>query len=76
MTRPDLVKLASASTIVAGSGGVPLLSSPSPAFAAPAIQGEPIELTYWHGWTEQWEEMVQFVVDMFHAKQDRIRIKP
>jgi multiple sugar transport system substrate-binding protein len=42
----------------------------------PAIQAAPIELTYWHGWTEQWEEMVQFVVDQFHQKQDRIRITP
>ena len=40
------------------------------------VQGEPITLTYWHGWTEQWAEMVQFVVDQFHAKQDRIRVEP
>ena len=42
----------------------------------PTIQAEPIELTYWHGWTEQWEEMVQFVVDQFHQKQSRIRVNP
>ena len=41
-----------------------------------SAQDGPIELTYWHGWTEQWTEMVQYVVDQFHAKQDRIRIKP
>ncbi|MGH2531035.1 MAG: ABC transporter substrate-binding protein [Thermomicrobiales bacterium] len=46
------------------------------ALAVPAIQGEEIKLTYWHGWTEQWEEMVQFVVDMFHEKQSRIHIEP
>ena len=40
------------------------------------VQGEPITLTYWHGWTEQWAEMVQFVVDQFHTKQSRIRIEP
>ena len=39
-------------------------------------QSKPIELTYWHGWTGDWTNMVQFVVDMFHEKQDRIRIKP
>lgn len=39
-------------------------------------QGEPVTLTYWHGWTGQWEEMVQFVVDSFHEQQDRIRIEP
>jgi len=63
--------------MAAGTGlaGLPL-GAPSSVFAAAAVQAEPIELTYWHGWTEQWEEMVQSVVDMFHAKQDRIRIKP
>ncbi len=40
------------------------------------VQGEPIELTYWHGWTEQWAEMVQYVCDQFAAKQSRIVIKP
>ena len=37
---------------------------------------EPVTLTYWHGWTGEWEKMVQFVVDMFHEQQDRIRIEP
>jgi len=36
----------------------------------------PVTLTYWHGWTAEWEKMVQFVVDMYHAKQNRVRIKP
>ncbi|HYY29773.1 MAG TPA: extracellular solute-binding protein [Chthoniobacterales bacterium] len=36
----------------------------------------PVTLTYWHGWTAEWEKMVQFVVDMYHAKQDRVRINP
>ena len=40
------------------------------------VQGAPIELTYWHGWTEQWEDMVKFVVDQFHQKQSRITVKP
>jgi multiple sugar transport system substrate-binding protein len=48
----------------------------SRAFAVPAIQGEPIKLTYWHGWTEQWEEMVQYVCDMFAQKQNRIVVEP
>ncbi len=39
-------------------------------------QSEPVTLTYWHGWTGQWEEMVEFVVDSFHASQDRIRVDP
>jgi multiple sugar transport system substrate-binding protein len=36
----------------------------------------PVILTYWHGWTAEWEKMVQFVVEMYHAKQDRVRINP
>ena len=39
-------------------------------------QTDPVTLTYWHGWTGEWEKMVQFVVDSFHASQDRIRIEP
>lgn len=65
----------------AGAGAAALASgAASPSWATargvPAIQGEPITLTYWHGWTEQWEEMVQFVVDQFHQQQSRIRIEP
>jgi len=37
---------------------------------------EPVTLTYWHGWTAEWEKMVQFVVQMYHAKQNRVRINP
>jgi multiple sugar transport system substrate-binding protein len=74
-TRRKAVGWASGATaaVAAGVGGI---GAPSTAFAASAVQSGPIELTYWHGWTEQWEEMVQSVVDMFHAKQDRIRIQP
>jgi multiple sugar transport system substrate-binding protein len=36
----------------------------------------PVTLTYWHGWTGEWEKMVQSVVDMYHAKQDKVRINP
>ncbi|MGH2562308.1 MAG: ABC transporter substrate-binding protein [Thermomicrobiales bacterium] len=58
----------------AGAGA--LATGARAARAVSAIQGKEIKLTYWHGWTEQWEEMVQFVVDMFHEKQSRIRIEP
>lgn len=34
---------------------------------APAAAG-PTKLTYWHSWTEQWEEMTQFVADSFNQK--------
>jgi multiple sugar transport system substrate-binding protein len=43
--------------------------------AAYAATG-PVTLTYWHGWTAEWEKMVQFVVDMYHAKQNRVRVNP
>jgi multiple sugar transport system substrate-binding protein len=36
----------------------------------------PVTLTYWHGWTGEWEKMVQSVVDMYHAKQSKVRINP
>jgi hypothetical protein len=29
----------------------------------------PVTLTYWHGWTGEWEKMVQYVVEMYHAEQ-------
>jgi multiple sugar transport system substrate-binding protein len=35
-----------------------------------------VTLTFWHGWTAEWEKMVQFVVDMYHSKQSRVRINP
>jgi multiple sugar transport system substrate-binding protein len=41
--------------------------------AAPAKQEtpapkEPVNIIYWHSWTEQWEEMTQFVCDSFNEK--------
>jgi multiple sugar transport system substrate-binding protein len=36
----------------------------------------PVTLTYWHGWTGEWEKMVQYVVEMYHAKQSKVRINP
>ena len=33
---------------------------------------EQIQLEYWHAWTEQWEEMTQFVVDTFNDKNPDI----
>ncbi|BCX05579.1 MAG: hypothetical protein KatS3mg053_3517 [Candidatus Roseilinea sp.] len=35
--------------------------------AQPTAAGK-TKLTYWHGWTEQWEEMTQFVADSFNQK--------
>lgn len=59
--------------LTGGAGAAAALGSVVPASFA---QSEPVTLTYWHGWTGQWEEMVEFVVDSFHASQDRIRVNP
>ncbi len=39
---------------------------------APQAQAETVKLTYWHGWTEQWQEMTQAVCDGFNAKNPGI----
>lgn len=72
LSRRQVLHAAGASAALA-TGAIPAAAAP---LSVPMIQGAPIELTYWHGWTEQWEEMVQFVVDMFHEQQSRIRINP
>ncbi len=73
LSRRRLLQVAGAG---AAGGALATRASWASARGIPSIQGEPIELTYWHGWTEQWTEMVQYVVDQFHQKQGRIRIKP
>jgi multiple sugar transport system substrate-binding protein len=66
ISRRNFLKLSGAASAAAALGTL----SPR------GLAQEPVTLTYWHGWTGQWEEMVNFVVDMFHQKQDRIRIEP
>jgi len=39
-----------------------------------AEQGEMIELTYWHGWTMQWEEMVKYVCAEFEEDHPNIKV--
>jgi multiple sugar transport system substrate-binding protein len=65
LSRRNFLKLSGAAGAAAALGTLPR-----------GLAQEPVTLTYWHGWTGQWEEMVNFVVDMFHQKQDRIRIEP
>ena len=43
---------------------------------ASVMAQDPVTITYWHGWTEQWENYVQDIVDAFHAHQDAIRVEP
>ena len=33
---------------------------------------EPVEVEYWHAWTEQWEEMTQFVCDSFNKNNSDV----
>ena len=57
-----------------GTGAIAFSQLPfgRPAYAAT----DPVTLTYWHGWTGEWEKMVQSVVEMNHAKQSKVRINP
>lgn len=41
----------------------------------PAKPAEKVNLTYWHAWTEQWEEMTQYVCDTFNEKNPDIFAK-
>src|SRR5215208_2941937 len=79
VSRRQFLRAAGGGAVAAGALAA-AAGRPAASWAAvkgiPTIQGEAVELTYWHGWTEQWEEMVQYVVDMFHEKQSRIRITP
>jgi multiple sugar transport system substrate-binding protein len=56
---------------IAAAACAPMPAAPAP--AAPAAEEKPakaekIKLTYWHSWTEQWEEMTQFVCKTFNEK--------
>jgi multiple sugar transport system substrate-binding protein len=72
--RPAISRRSFLKGTLLGTGAL-ALSQPLFERSAYAATG-PITLTYWHGWTGEWEKMVKFVVDMYHAKQDRIRINP
>ncbi len=67
LSRRDMLK-----TIAGGTGAVALGALPVASVAAQ----DPVTITYWHGWTEQWENYVQDVVDQFHEHQDAIRVEP
>ncbi len=62
------------STAITGAGLVLAACAPttapagsSGAEAADSATVEQIQIEYWHSWTEQWEEMTQFVCDSFNA---------
>lgn len=62
-----------ASATAAGKAAAPTSApAPAPTTAPAAALAKPstaaVALTYWHSWTEQWEEMTKFVCDSFHQK--------
>ena len=67
LSRRDMLK-----TIAGGTGAAALGALP----AASVLAQDPVTITYWHGWTEQWENYVQDIVDAFHEHQDAIRVEP
>jgi len=67
LSRRDMLK-----TIAGGTGAVALGALPVASVAAQ----DPVTITYWHGWTEQWENYVQDIVDASHAHQYAIRVEP
>ena len=67
LSRRDMLK-----AMAGGTGAVALGALP----VASVMAQDPVTITYWHGWTEQWENYVQDIVDAFHAHQDAIRVEP
>jgi multiple sugar transport system substrate-binding protein len=72
--QPDMSRRSFVKRTLLGTGAL-ALSRPFFERSAYASTG-PVTITYWHGWTGEWEKMVQFVVDNYHAKQNRVRITP
>jgi hypothetical protein len=61
--RPAISRRSFLKGTLLGTGAL-ALSQPLFERSAYATTG-PITLTYWHGWTGEWEKMVKFVVDMY-----------
>ena len=68
LSRRDMLK-----AMAGGIGALALSQFPLQSVFA---QDDPVTITYWHGWTEQWENYVQDIVDQFHAHQDAVRVEP
>ena len=67
LSRRDMLKAMAGGTGAVALGALPVSS---------VMAQDPVTITYWHGWTEQWENYVQDVVDQFHEHQDAIRVEP
>ncbi len=73
LSRRDFLKSAAV-----GSFGLALAACAPAGAPAPTAGGsgeagaEAVEIAYWHSWTEQWEEMTQYVCDSFNANNEGI----
>lgn len=76
LNRRSLIRLAAGAGAASAAVGARGIGGILAAKAAPALKSDQVTLTYWHGWTDEWTKMVQYVVDMFEAKQDKIKVKP
>ncbi|MCY3779270.1 MAG: extracellular solute-binding protein, partial [Chloroflexi bacterium] len=65
LSRREMLKTIAGSAVALGA--LPAVS---------VLAQDPVTITYWHGWTEQWENYVQDIVDAFHEHQDAIRVEP
>ena len=68
LSRRDMLKALASSGGAMALGGLPIHSV--------LAQDDPVTITYWHGWTEQWEIYVQDIVNLFHEYQDAVRVEP
>ena len=72
LSRRDFLK--GAAIGVAGMALVACAPAAAPAGQQAASGSQaPISLMYWHAWTEQWEEMTQFVCDSFNSKNPQLK---
>ncbi|SHE37033.1 carbohydrate ABC transporter substrate-binding protein, CUT1 family [Caldanaerobius fijiensis DSM 17918] len=41
-----------------------------------AKKGQPVEITYWHMWTSDWQKVIENIVDQFNKTHPDIHVKP
>ena len=76
MTLPKKTSLSRRDMLKAMAGGTGALALSQLPLQSVMAQGEPVTITYWHGWTELWEQYVADIVEQFHAQQDAVRVEP
>jgi multiple sugar transport system substrate-binding protein len=68
ISRRDFLKSAVLTGIGLGLSACAKTAAPEAEEKEAPAPEEPIKIVYWHSWTEQWEEMTQFVCDSFNEK--------